>query len=434
MGHTLSVTPGTNFGVLSAGGAGTFTVDQVVITGGNASGRGGGIEAGNLIVSNSVINDNQAQNSGGGIAAENVTVTASTISGNMSNEPVNNGGGGIYASESVTVDHSTISNNTTFGNGGGGIFGGTVKLTASTISGNAGGAGGGINAVTLTAINSTIADNNPVAMDGPMGAFYVGGQATLIFSTVAGNGSTQMVAGLFETPVPLTMIGSVVTDAISFGAGSQNCASLVANSTNSLEGSRESNWTCGLDINVREVGLGPLGNNGGPTETMMPPSQWYYSAYDDLGTGVTTDQRGVPRPTGYFTLGSVQSSTQPPYAFQGFLYPLKTKGWNRIAAGQKVKLNWRLRDGATSRLVKDPKTKTWASYVPVDCRSGDAAPAEIPRAAVGPEVQWLKGTRQFLFRWQAPDLAGRCVRLDLSLADGSTHQARFRIKGRRTSL
>jgi hypothetical protein len=38
-----------------------------------------------------------------------------------------------------------------------------------------------------------------------------------------------------------------------------------------------------------------------------------------------------------------------------------------------------------------------------------------------------------VFNWQVPDLAGRCVRLDLSLADGSTHQARFRIKERRAS-
>jgi hypothetical protein len=83
--------------------------------------------------------------------------------------------------------------------------------------------------------------------------------------------------------------------------------------------------------------------------------------------------------------------------------------------------------------VKDPKTHTWASYVPVDCRSGDAAPAEIPRTAVGPQVEWRKGTRQCVFNWQVPDLAGRCVRLDLSLADGSTHQARFRIKERRAS-
>lgn len=143
MGHTLSVTTGANFGVLSAGGTGTFTVDQTVITGGNASGRGGGIEAGNLIVSNSVINNNQAQDSGGGIAADNVTVTGSTISGNSS-QSLMNGGGGIYASDSVTIDRSTISGNSTPTDGwGGGIFGGRVTLTASTVSGNASSAGAG---------------------------------------------------------------------------------------------------------------------------------------------------------------------------------------------------------------------------------------------------------------------------------------------------
>ena len=435
MGHTLSVTTGANFGVLSAGGTGAFTVDQTVITGGNASGRGGGIEAGNLIVSNSVINNNQAQDSGGGIAANNVTVTGSTISGNSS-QSGNNGGGGIYASDSVTIDSSTISGNSTPSDGmGGGIFGGRVTLTASTVSGNASNSGaGGINAYTLTAINSTIANNNPVANDGTAGAFYAG-EATLIFTTVAGNGSTQMIVGSFDDPMPLTMIGSLVTNPIPFGGNSKNCQAAAAHSNESIEGNRQGEWTCGLNLRVMDVGLGPLRNNGGPTETMMPTNN-YFSSGDEMGTGVTIDQRGAPRPRsnplGGYTLGSVQYGAQPPYAFQGFLYPLKSKGWNRIAAGQQVKLSWRLRDGATGRLVNDPKTKTWASYVPVDCRSGDAAPAEISRAAVGSQVQWRKGKRQFAFHWQAPDLAGRCVRLDLSLADGSNHQAFFRIKGRRT--
>lgn len=107
-----------------------------------------------------------------------------------------------------------------------------------------------------------------------------------------------MIVGLFDDPMLLTMIGSVVTYAntipIPIGAVDQNCWSPVAQSTASVEGSIEGDKTCNLNFRAWDVVPGPLANNGGPTETLMPSNNRYF-ADNDLESGVTTDQCGAPR-------------------------------------------------------------------------------------------------------------------------------------------
>ncbi len=248
----------------------TVTLDHLTIENGSTASNGGGINnfaGGTVTITGSTITGNTA-GSGGGIYNGNpgkVTVTDSTITGNKASN-----GGGIFSiglNQTVTITDSTISGNqATASTGlGGGIRNatGTVTVTASTITGNTSGAsGGGI--------------NNGSAFGVTMGA-----------TIVAGNSAGAGFPGPdCQGNTPATLPQSVGYNLTDGPAG-----------------------TCGFTQPTDVVGadpmLGPLANNGGPTETMLPaPSSpavgkivnpTTLNGVAVCGNGAT-DQRGVRRP------------------------------------------------------------------------------------------------------------------------------------------
>jgi predicted outer membrane repeat protein len=269
LGGTLTLTtnvtitgPGANLLTISGGGTMTvFTVNSGVtasisgltITGGGGSGYGSGIfNQGTLTVSNCTLSGN------------------STGSGSSS-------GGGIDNYGTLTVSNSTISNNTA-GNGyGGGINNqGTLTVSNSTFSGNTASLGGGISAGigSVTVSNSTFSGNTA--------ANYGGG----IYSQGSFPGMST------------TITNSIVAGNITTNAPGDDCDGCTSSGTNLISTSSSSPSPM----------LGPLQNNGGPTETMMPLTG---SPALNAGSGSTlpTDQRGFPRPTGSGVtsdLGAVQ--------------------------------------------------------------------------------------------------------------------------------
>jgi uncharacterized repeat protein (TIGR01451 family) len=237
----------------------TATISGLTISGGNlSSGFGGGI----LYGTNST-----------------VTVTDSTISGNSAS-----GGAGISNSSggTLTVTNSTISGNPAGNLGGGGIFSGSgvLNVTNSTISGNSatdGGGGGIANGGTGTVTNSTISNNSTSGGAGGGGIRNVG-TLNSRNSIIAGNTATGGAPDFFGT---LTSQGH----------------NLIGN-TSGMSG------TVASDITNVNPGLGPLANNGGPTQTMaLLPGSPALNAGDNcvlddtctpaLGFSLTTDQRGA---------------------------------------------------------------------------------------------------------------------------------------------
>lgn len=202
---------------------------------------------------------------------------------------------GILNSGTLTLRDSTVSGNT--GSGAGGIANdGTLTLVNSTVSGNtASGAGGIDNTHTLTLINSTVSGNTA---DGVAGIFN-GGTMTLTSSTVADNeGPPGGVGGLWiETTA--TLKNTIVAD----NTG-KNCH-LVQPLTDA--GYNVSDAACGFTVATSQQGvdplLGPLANNGGPTQTMAvlvgsPAIDQIPPGSSGCGTTVATDQRGASRPQG----------------------------------------------------------------------------------------------------------------------------------------
>ncbi len=275
-GHTVHQTCPEN--VFIQDGSGLLTVRNLTITGGHATGNGGGIfSAGPLTLTNTTIAGNRADAAGGGIGSQGATtLTDSTVDSNISSGV----GGGISLgpdSPGITLTDSTVSNNV-----GGGV--GTPPSEPQ---------------VTVTVVNSTITGNT----NGPgsLGSgIFSGGSTTLVYATVVRNQAAAF--GNIDTTT-LETFGSVVAE----GGTAGNC---LAGTTVSHGYNFSDDDTCKLtDATDREVagdpGLGALAANGGPTQTLLPqPGSPLIDAIPigscqaNGAAGITSDQRGITRPQG----------------------------------------------------------------------------------------------------------------------------------------
>jgi hypothetical protein len=221
------------FGLMDVRNTGDLTLQSVTLSGGNSS-RGGGLF-----------------NNG------TLTIENSTISGNTAIV-----GGGVYNRGSLTIQNSTISGNSA--DVGGGIYNysysGLIRITDSTISGNSADVGGGIsNVATLTLTNSTISGNIADEAGGLLNTsfcfFYCYyGFLTLNNSLIAGNQAA--VAPEIENS---NYLGNVAANNFNlFGANGD------AGVTGFTPGPTDIVPAPG--VVVADI-LGPLENNGGPTET-----------------------------------------------------------------------------------------------------------------------------------------------------------------------
>ncbi len=307
---------------------GTLTVTSSTISGNEAVNIGGGlVNRGELILINTTVSGNNAADTGGIRNGDlgTLTVTGSTISGN---EAVNIGGG-LVNTGTATLANSTVSGNTAM-SGGGITSYGTLMITGSTISGNeAANSGGGIiniNTGTATLANSTVSGNRAMQS----GGIENSGTLTVTGSTISGNEAVNSGGGILNfTEGTLAIADSTISentagtngDAIYSGDGA---GVTIANSLLQGDCRAPTPWvsnghniespgnTCGFDqpsdqvgVSADDLSLGPLADNGGPTEThaLLPGSvaiDWIPLAacVDAVGEPLTEDQRGQPRPGG----------------------------------------------------------------------------------------------------------------------------------------
>jgi hypothetical protein len=226
----------------------------------------------------------------------------------------------------LTVKNCNIANNSATGPGGGIRNDGTLTLIDSTVSGNSAGSGGGIydrNRMTVT--NSTFWGNSAtgygggIDVDGFIHTYVVG--ATLINCTLSANFAANGGGGIYT---PLGPGGSRCTIANTIiagnkrnggsGSGADVFGSRVLSRGHNLIGNTSGSeflWK-GTDLKNVNALLAPLGNYGGPTQTiaLLPGSPAIDAGADSI-IGVTvpaTDQRGKPRLTNRkIDIGAFQS-------------------------------------------------------------------------------------------------------------------------------
>ena len=305
--------------------ANTLAIAGLTIQHGQPSGSGGGNGAGINVdnngaivtITDGIIRDNTGTVGAGIDNSQNgtVTITNSTITGNIATGAA---GGGMQNTGVMTITNSTISRNAAVDGEGGGIQNGnngTLTITSSTLSGNLASSGGGIdNSGTLTITNSTISDNLAIGNQGGGGILQQNRPTTIVNSTFSGNSAIKGGGGIEKRGGSLSLRATVLRA----GPVGTNCEGQI-----DTQGSNVADdgtcFTGGLngDQVVGDVKLGPLANNGGPTQThaLLGGSP----AIDAVVSGCpppATDQRGVTRPTGLrcdagaFEGGASQQSLQ----------------------------------------------------------------------------------------------------------------------------
>ncbi len=250
------------------------------------------------------IADGKSDSNGGGIDnAGTLTVTNCTLSGNSAPQ-----GGGILSEPggTLTVTNSTLSGNSADYFGGGILnYEGTLTLTNSTLSGNSAGEGGGIdNAGALWVANSTLSRNS--AQFG--GGIENGGTLTVTDSTLSGNSASSEGGGIDLVGATLTLANTIVAGN-SAPTGPDVDGTVASLGYNLIGNSSGGSGFAASDLLGVSPLLGPLQNNGGPTQTMalLPGSPAIDAGSNYLvPSGITTDQRGDPRDVNGVDMGAFE--------------------------------------------------------------------------------------------------------------------------------
>jgi hypothetical protein len=355
---------GYDGGAIDSGDGGTdaLTVTSSTFSANRAQTDGGAIDSGDggnatLSVSGSTFSGNTATGYDGGAidngdddGTDTLTATSSTFSANtagVDGGAIDNGDFG--GTGTLSVSRSTFSGNLSTDRGGaidnGDLSGnGTLSVTSSTFSANSSGAdGGAINSGddsgtgTLNVTSSTFSANSSGADGGAIdeGDYGGTGRAAIVASTFAGNTLTAtantMVAHNGATidngdnkqasgggSSTLAVAADILDGSCGQGGGTWDDAGYNVGSDDSCF----SPTPAGTDNDSAGTGLasllGALGDNGGPTETLLPlPGNPAVGLIPD-GTSAsvggtsellcpTTDQRGVTSASGQpCNAGSVQ--------------------------------------------------------------------------------------------------------------------------------
>jgi CSLREA domain-containing protein len=285
-----------------------LNVGTLSATGSEFSNNSGGIAGGGGAIVNSLLGsvslqdntftDNSTPWYGGAINnySGTLTVTDCTFSGNSAE-----GGGAINAgnddhtpeSNNIRIENSTFSENTATFIAGGGlhVFSGNAIVNGSTFSNNLAPEGGGVVnlASALQISNSTFYNNTSI--ESPLGGIYNNGSITVKNVTISEKDGGLYNASGGTLELQNTILANSITGYDCYNAGT------LTNATNNLiEANSSGEFACGTPVSSADPLLGPLADNGGPTQTMaLRPGSPAIDAGDDTNCP-PTDQRGKARP------------------------------------------------------------------------------------------------------------------------------------------
>ncbi|MBI3964057.1 MAG: hypothetical protein HY329_00355, partial [Chloroflexi bacterium] len=263
-------------GGLRISGSDPFTMNGGAVQGNSGSIGGIGLlgsSATTITVSGATIANNTGGTLGGGLFIQsgmNVTLTDSTIAANSTANEQAAGGASVFCCAALTMERVTVSGNT-----GGGIAhrAGRLQLTNLTVSGNGG--------------------------DGVVASPGFGSSEQLTNVTIANQTSGVGLNIVTDATPALELKNTLLAN-----NANGNCTVPVTRSVSSQGGNLSSDGSCasvlpaGNDFNLTDPLLGPLADNGGPTQThaLQPGSPAIDGGVDDGCPAI--DQRRAPRPQG----------------------------------------------------------------------------------------------------------------------------------------
>ena len=271
---------GNNQGVMG-------TVVNSSITGNYASGRGGGVFSflTSMNLTGAIVSGNEAGGSGGGIGGNGISIYSSSIE---SNSAGGTGGGAelstVEGQSSFQVEDSTFAfNHSDSGGGGIVILQGGAFLRNSTFSGNTSNGGGG-GALVQNSFGTSVLSMQHLT--------FVGNAAD-IDSSGGGSGGGLLIGGNTEVEISESIFASnfrsnLIPDDL------EALTSLLQFNFNLIESTPTGVSISGLgNIIGVDPQLGPLADNGGPTQTHLPAaSSIVVDAGNPSFVGDGNDQRG----------------------------------------------------------------------------------------------------------------------------------------------
>ena len=296
---------------------------------GSYCGGGGGIlvaNVRNVLIADTTVANNAACRDGGGIFGASFYVggelrieQSEVVSNTAGTSDLSSIGGGVAALSSqndvgaTTIVDTTISGNESDYGGGFGAFDAALRLERSTIADNEAASRGG--AAWLLRTNTAIVNSTIAGNTGLEGGALFGDDApiTLSETTVSGNITLDSASGTIYSSPGYNGDGivSLANSIVANSSGAPDLDGSVFELAHTLVETPGTVLFTDLGGNVlnQDPQLGPLQDNGGPTETMKPAfSSPVVNAGDSaFAPPPATDQRGFARVAGgRIDMGSVE--------------------------------------------------------------------------------------------------------------------------------
>lgn len=300
-----AVPPGGSGGIAEGGGvdneSGALTITDSIFAGNVASAVGGsehagGIaEGGGLSSSGRLILESTTFDGNSAVAHGGAGPSKSSQSGGIAE----GGGAIVFAVAPVDVSSSTFTANAVDASAGPGGSGGI---------GDGGGAWMISNEPPVSIANITVAANLVQALPNGIadgGGLYIGANspggitltnATIVANTIEGDPSVGGGGDAFLGGENTKVLNTVISAGVSSTTAEQNCAGKPASLGHNLDSRDECNFHAAGDQVDKDPLLGPLMDNGGPTQTFAPLAGSPLVNAGDNGACPLFDQRAVVRP------------------------------------------------------------------------------------------------------------------------------------------
>jgi hypothetical protein len=353
----------------------------------------------------------------------------------------------ILNTATLNLKYLTIANGFATNGGGGAIFifgvGSAVSVLNSTFSNNVSGCGGAIEsegASSLTIANSTFYGNGATTQGCGSASGYGGAllatdtAVTIVNSTFSGNlgvgGQVVVVRGGF------TLANTILTNSLS----GPTC-NIIESPTLAVSGMNlVGDTSCGSDpqhFTIADPMLGPLADNGGPTQTMalLPGSPAIDAADNAICAAAPVnnlDQRGQFRPAdgnndgiAVCDVGAYELKVLLP--FTGFFDPVKNPPVvNAVNAGRAVPVTFSLGGNRGLNIL----AAGYPQSTQVACSSGSQVGDVLQTSSAGESsLNYDPTSNTYTYVWKTDkSWSNTCRLFTLRLTDGTDHIALFQFK------
>ena len=269
----------------------------------------------NLTIQNGKVTNNHNQPHGAGILNKGILSLYNVGIKNNTNAADNNFGGGIYNDGVLTIINATLSGNLALS--GGAIYTNNSAQTAierSLLVNNwAYSRASAIESFGSLQVTNTTVDGNASTYGSAIHLAF--GTTHISFCTITNNTSGAASAAIEWGLASLNLHQTLLAANQSAGSIKRNCSYKIADATYNLEDANTCGFSPATNLVDTDPKLGPLQDNGGPTQTRALAADSPAIDYVKINTGVIVDQRGFTRPVGPWADIGAYEYEPPPLCF-----------------------------------------------------------------------------------------------------------------------